>query len=240
MAKDNNRTADAEVAIKEHYADFYSERNPNKVYPVEFVVRTLLGTYPQLKVDRSTFRGAKVLDLGFGDGRNMPLLHDLGFRVYGVEISEEICLLTKKRMEKLRVPVQVETGSNSRIPFGDEVFDFVLACHSCYYVNSGETFADNLREIVRVLRKGGRFIFSLAKTDSYVLQDAISLGSGLYEIARDPYGLRNGGIFRAFASRQEIMDELGSNFSEFSLGLCENDFYGIYEKVWIGTCVKTT
>lgn len=231
-------TPKVETAIKEHYAGFYSERNPEKVYPVEFVVRTFLGTYPLLKLDRSLFQGAKILDLGFGDGRNMPLLHDLGFQVYGVEISEEICLLTKKRMERLGVGVELETGSNSHIPFEDEAFDFILACHSCYYVNPGETFVDNLLEIARVLRKGGRFIFSLAKTDSYVLNDAVSLGKGLYQITRDPYRLRNGGVFRAFASKQEIADELGDSFCDFALGLCENDFYGIYEKVWIGTCLK--
>src|SRR2546430_14394745 len=100
MARSNK----AGPAIKEHYTDFYSERNPTKVYPVEFVVRTFLGTYPQLKLERALFRGAKILDLGFGDGRNMPLLHDLGFEVYGVEISEEICRLTKHRMNRLGVP----------------------------------------------------------------------------------------------------------------------------------------
>jgi SAM-dependent methyltransferase len=233
----NNREP-VEPAIKEHYADFYSERNPGKVYPVEFVVRTLLGTYPNLKLDRTSYRGARILDLGFGDGRNMPLLHDLGFEVCGVEISDEICRLTQSRMERLGVPVRLETGSNSHIPFGDEAFDFILACHACYYVSPGESFADNLREIARVLRTGGRFIFSLVKTDTYILNDAVPLGNGHYRITHDPYGLRNGGVFRAFASRQEIVDELGASFSDFALGLCENDFYGTCEKVWIGTCLK--
>jgi SAM-dependent methyltransferase len=226
------------VAIKEHYTDFYSERNPEKVYPVEFVVRTFLGTYPNLKLDLSLYRGAKVLDLGFGDGRNMPLLRDLGFEVYGVEISERICQLTQKRMQKLGVPAQLQIGSNSHIPFDDETFDFVLACHSCYYVSPGESFEDNLREIARVLRAGGRFIFSLAKADSYILSDAAKLGKGHYQIMRDPYGVRNGTVFRAFDSKEEIADELSKYFTEFALGLCENDFYGIYEKVWIGTCLK--
>ena len=226
------------TTIEKHYADYYSDRNPEKVYPVEFVVRTLLGTYPNLKLDRTSYRGAKILDLGFGDGRNMPLLHDLGFKVHGVEISDEICGLTQNRMERLGVPAQLKTGSNSRIPFGDETFDFILSCHACYYVSPGETFADNLQEIARVLRAGGRFIFSLAKADSYVLKDAVPLGNGHYRITQDPYGLRNGGVFRAFTSRHEIVDELGVAFNDFALGLCENDFYGIYEKVWIGTCLK--
>ena len=228
----------AELAIEKKYEGFYSQRNPGKVYPVEFVVRTLLGTYPGLKLDHATYDGAKVLDLGFGDGRNMPLLYDLGFEIFGVEISEEICRLTRSRMTRLGVPARLETGSNSHIPFGDGAFDFILSCHASYYVNPGETFTDNLQEIARVLRPGGRFIFSLPKTDTYILKDAVLLGNGHYRITKDPYGLRNGGIFRAFASKQEIVDELGAHFSDFALGLCENDFYGIYEKVWIGTCAK--
>jgi SAM-dependent methyltransferase len=228
----------AELVIEKQYVDYYAKRNPSRVYPVEFVVRTFLGTYPGLSIDRSVFRGSKILDLGCGDGRNMPLLHDLGFEIHGVEISDKICRLTQERMEHLGVPVHIAIGNNSHLPFGNETFDFVLACHSCYYVNPGESFEDNLREITRVLRSAGRFVFSLAKTDSYVLNNAEPLGKGLYRITQDPCGVRNGGLFRAFASKQEILDELGGFFSDFSLGLCENDFYGIYEKVWIGTCLK--
>lgn len=226
------------AAIEKHYGEFYSGRNPDKVYPVEFVVRTLLGTYPGLKIDRTTYRGAKVLDLGFGDGRNMPLLHDLGFEVHGVEISPQICQLTRDRMERLGVPAAIEVGSNAHIPFGDGAFDFVLACHACYYVSEGERFSDNLEEIARVLRSRGRFIFSLAKTDAYILNDAIPLGGGHYRITRDPYGIRNGSIFRAFASKDEVREEIGGRFDDLALGVCENDFYGIYEKLWIGTGLK--
>ncbi len=224
--------------MKDQYTNFYSQKNPAKVYPVEFVVRTLLGTYPDLKIDHASYRGAKILDLGFGDGRNMPLLHDLGFEVYGVEITDEICNLTRNRMARLGIPVQLQKGTNSDLPFDDATFDFVLACHSCYYVEPDETFSDNLREIARVLRSGGRFIFSLAKIDSYILKGAVDRGNGHYQITQDPRGLRNGGVNRAFGSRDEIANELETFFSDFSIGLCENDFYGTYEKVWIGTCSK--
>jgi SAM-dependent methyltransferase len=229
---------EAKPEIEKHYGEFYSRRNPDKVYPVEFVVRTLLGTYPGLKIDRSTYRGSMALDLGFGDGRNMPLLHDLGFEVSGVEISDEICELTGARMQRLGVPVTLKTGSNSHILFPDAAFDLVLACHACYYVSPGETFGDNISEITRVLKPGGRFIFSLAKSDSYILQQAAPLGGGHFRINHDPYGVRNGGIFRAFVSKEEILNEFGSRFGEMALGVCENDYYGVYEKVWIGTGLK--
>jgi SAM-dependent methyltransferase len=225
-------------AIEKDYGSLYSRKNPAKVYPVEFVVRTLLGTYPGLNIDRTTYAGSRILDLGFGDGRNMPLLHDLGFDVFGVEISDEICQLTSNRMQRLGVPVIVKTGSNAHIPFDDGVFDFVLSCHACYYVGPGESFSDNLDEIARVLRPGGRFIFSLLKSDSYLLDGATPLQDGHYRVTRDPYEVRNGSVLRAFASYGEVRAELGRRFSDLALGLCENDYYGIYEKVWIGTGIR--
>lgn len=57
-------------AIDKEYGDFYAKRNAQKVYPVEFVVRTLLGRYPRLRIERSGFRGGNALDLGCGDGRH--------------------------------------------------------------------------------------------------------------------------------------------------------------------------
>jgi hypothetical protein len=44
--------------------------------------------------------------MGFGDGRNMPLLHDFGFEIYGVEISDKSVADTE-RMEHLGVPVHL-------------------------------------------------------------------------------------------------------------------------------------
>lgn len=225
-------------ALVKHYGDFYSKKDPQKVYPVEFVVRTLLGTYPDLRIDRSTYRGSKILDLGFGDGRNMPLLADLGFEVHGVEISPEICDLTRDRMGRLGVATVLKTGRNSSIPYEDGAFDFLLACHSCYYVSPGERFSDNMKEVARVLRPGGRLIFSLAKSDTYVLAGATEIDRGHYRIANDPYAIRNGTILRAFASRDEVAKELAVYFGDLALGLCENEFYGVSEKVWIGTGVR--
>ena len=60
--------------LGQRYETFYRERDPTYIYPVEFVVRAFLGSYPRLKTDRSEYAGKCMLDLGFGDGRNMPLL----------------------------------------------------------------------------------------------------------------------------------------------------------------------
>ena len=94
-----NRSRD----ITNAYVARYAASNPTSVYPVEFVVRAFLGTYPRFTTDKTSYAGKRILGLGFGDGRNMPLLHNLGMTVFGVEIAEEFCKLTDARMAQLGV-----------------------------------------------------------------------------------------------------------------------------------------
>lgn len=224
--------------IEAKYSRFYAERSRRHVYPVEFVVRVFLGTYPNLKMNRERYAGSRILDLGFGDGRNMPLLDNLGFAVYGVEISEEILALTRRRLADLRVPAQLQVGRNASIPFDSGFFHYALACHSCYYVDKGDTFDANLSEVHRVLAKDGIFVCSLPFHDTYILKGAKHLPGGHYEITHDPYGLRKGTVFRAFQRKSEVEKALRPLFTDISVGYCDDDFFGIHQKVWIAVCKK--
>ena len=224
--------------IVERYRAFYNQRNPRHVYPVEFVVRAFLGNYPRHQTDASSHAGARVLDLGFGDGRNMPLLHNLGMHIFGVEISQDICDLTNARMRALDIPVETRVGRNSAIPFKDAFFDTVLACHACYYVDPGTRFSDNVAEIARVLRPGGSLVFSAPIGTGYIMRGANDLGDGHMEITSDPYRLRNGSILKKFDNEAEIKTALSPLFNDFAIGACRNDFWGIEEHVWIVVCKR--
>jgi SAM-dependent methyltransferase len=226
------------VKIEGKYDDFYRARNPDRVYPVEFVVRAFLGNYPRHKTDKASYSGKRVLDLGFGDGRNMPLLHNLGMEVSGVEISQEICDLTETRMKSIGIDVNLKVGRNHNIPYSDDFFDTVLACHACYYIDPDTRFEDNLREIARVLKHGGSFVFSVPIGTSYIMRGAKDLGNGHMEIANDPYGVRNGYVLKKFDTEAEIQTALSPIFTDLEIGSCRNDFWGIDEHVWVVVCRK--
>jgi SAM-dependent methyltransferase len=222
--------------IDRKYDAYYRARAAAKVYPVEFVVRAFLGSYPRLKTDTVALRGDRVLDLGFGDGRNLPLLSDLGLEPYGVEITEEICERAVARMKLLGVSFEARVGRNTHLPFADGFFDHVLACHSCYYIDPGERFSDNLAEIARVMKPGGLFVHSLPIGTSYIMRGAIDLGDGHMRIANDPYGLRNGYVMKKFDKSKDIETALSAHFCDVRIGACRNDWWGIDEHVWIVVC----
>jgi SAM-dependent methyltransferase len=219
--------------IEAKYDAFYRKRAAEKVYPVEFVVRAFLGTYPRLKIDAEALHGRKVLDLGFGDGRNVPLLSDLGLDVHGVEITEEICRRATIRMKKLGVYFEARVGRNADLPYADSFFDHVVACHSCYYVDAGTKFADNIGEIGRVTKPGGLFVHSLPIGSSYIFRGATDLGDGHMRIANDPYGIRNGYVLKKFDAPDEIERALSPMFPDVCIGSCRSDWWGIEEHVWI-------
>jgi SAM-dependent methyltransferase len=224
--------------ISRYYEDFYGKHDPIHVYPVEFVVRAFLGNYPRHKTNSSSYSGKRVLDLGFGDGRNMPLLRNLGMQVFGVEITQDICDRVKQRMARLGVDVTLSIGRNNRVPYVDGFFDIVLACHACYYIDPSTRFSDNVLEISRVLKSGGLFVFSAPIGTSYIMRGAKDRGNGHMEIAQDPYGLRNGYVLKKFDTTSEIEAALSPLFRDLEIGSCRNDFWGIDEHVWTVVCRK--
>lgn len=224
--------------IDSGYERYYAERKSTKVYPTEFVVRTFLANYPGLTFKKPVV-GDRILDVGFGDGRNTAFLCEQGFAVSGIEITPGIVDQTLDRLQKLGHYADLRVGRNSSIPFEDEYFDCLLACHCCYYCDEGETFADNLVEYARILKPGGYLVASVANKGSYVFKNAEPLPDGSFRIRFDPYGNRNGYRLHAFGSTREIEQYLSSLFTAFSFGSASNDYYGIQEQVFWVVCRKT-
>lgn len=205
------------------------------------VVRTLLGTYPNLKLDKSKYEGSKILDLGFGDGRNLPLLYNTGFEVHGVEIAEEIVELTENLMQNLGVKAELKKGSNANIPYKDGFFDYLLSSFSCYYIDPGTNFTNNLDEIARVIAKDGYFLGSVGKIDyrNYLLKEVEELEDGHFIIKKDLYnGVRNGYTLKFFKDEEDIVSTFGKYFKDFQFASFDEHYYGLNIIGWFFACKR--
>lgn len=230
MEKDN-------CGINSGYERFYAQRRGERVYPTEFVVRTFLSNYPNLKFVKPTV-AQRICDVGFGDGRNTVFLLDQGYSVSGIEITAGLVQQTRDRIAKLGYRADLRVGRNSNFPFDDGYFDYILACHSCYYCDEGQTLADNLSEYFRAMKPGAWLVASMASRDSYIFKNSIALEDGSFRIQGDPYGCRDGYRLFAFSNERDIEEYLSPWFTNFSFGLANNNFYSIFERVYWVVCQK--
>lgn len=101
--------------------------------------------------------GARVLDLGCGVGRTTRALAERGFDVIGVDIS--VTMVRRAREEYPDLDVRV--GDATALDFPTDEFDYVLFSHGGLdYSHPERKRLEALREIRRVLKPGGLFVFA--------------------------------------------------------------------------------
>ena len=224
------------------YSEYYENKEIKNLYPTEFVVRAFLGSNGIFKninnkISNNVLRKS-VLDLGFGDGRNIPFLSNLGMKVFGLEISQKIVNNCKLFLENNGYYPTLSVGTNEQTFFKANSFDFVLGCHSIYYISKGKTFEDNVNEIFRILKKNGHLIFSIPDKSSYIVKNSKKLPDGYVSILNDPLKIRNGSIIKYFDSKNDIVDYFKPYSKDIKIGKCFNDWWGLNEHAWTVICSK--
>jgi SAM-dependent methyltransferase len=92
----------------------------------------------------------RLIDVGCGGGRHDVTFALLGWHVTGIDISAEQLRFARKR------GIDVVRADAAALPFDDALFD---AAVSIWTHNDVEDFAAVVREIARVLRPGGPFVY---------------------------------------------------------------------------------
>ncbi|MCW4039457.1 MAG: methyltransferase domain-containing protein [Candidatus Bathyarchaeota archaeon] len=167
-----------EDAVKQKYSEVATNPCDSFNFPVGKQFAIAVG-YPQNVVDAlpdslvESFTGANnpqpfinlqkgetVLDLGCGAGLDMyfyaKAVGSEG-KVIGVDISEEMVLKARKNMEQVNVTnVEIKCGHADEIPLDDNAVD-VVASNGIYNLSPNTEAV--LREVLRVLKPGGRTVF---------------------------------------------------------------------------------
>lgn len=100
--------------------------------------------------------GSRWLDMGAGDGSALAILEDAGFVPFGMDLAPRSS--------------RVEAGNFLRCPYASGSFDGILSQCSFYV---GGDVPGALKEAARLLRQGGKLVFSDVTEDVVVLLNQV-------------------------------------------------------------------
>jgi ubiquinone/menaquinone biosynthesis C-methylase UbiE len=97
-----------------------------------------------------------VVEIGFGTGLNLPYYPERVHKLTAVDPNPGMHRLAQKRIQQARIEVDQQVLGGERLPFEDRRFDCAV---STFTLCSIEDVAQALREVYRVLKGGGTFLF---------------------------------------------------------------------------------
>jgi ubiquinone/menaquinone biosynthesis C-methylase UbiE len=157
-----NLTADEGLRVSQETFTRYTSPPRDTAYPLEFA-------YHQL----GDVTGKRVVDFGCGSGANSVLLANRGAHVWGIDISEDLLRLAKRRLavSGREGGATFIAGSAHDMPFPDNSIDVVFGIAILHHLDLDLVS----KEVRRVLKPGGRAIFQEPVRNSPVLRFVRSL-----------------------------------------------------------------
>jgi len=98
----------------------------------------------------------RVLEIGLGSGRNLPLYRTPAREILGLEPSPQLIAMAKHGAPASSIPATFIEGSAESIPLDDNSIDTVVTTWTLCTIPHAEVA---LGEMYRVLKPGGRLLF---------------------------------------------------------------------------------
>jgi len=160
----NNKRID-ETAVGDHYGEWFSRglRGIGMRYVFSRQGLWVINT-PYRRILRAANITAqdRVLDLGCGIGNILIALAEriaFSYPPVGVDVSPDLVRIGEHEIARAAMQdrIRLQVAPATRLPFEDESFDVVLTSHVLKHLDD-EALLTSFREVVRVLRPGGRFL----------------------------------------------------------------------------------
>jgi len=102
-------------------------------------------------------KGSRVIELGCGNGKNLPGMIEKGWDITAMDCSTRALLLCRPVVHEAG-RVHFVAGDVVSLPFRDSTFDAVFSLHVAGHL-AGSGRSKLARELLRVLKPGGQIVF---------------------------------------------------------------------------------
>jgi len=182
----------------------------------------------RLLLDDYLISGEKVLDLGCGHGRYLPLFKEKGIDYFGIDSSEKLIKIAKDEYpgEKFQV------GEALNLPFPDNFFDKIYSIAVLHHVPSEEFRLQFLKEVRRVLKPKGLLILTVWKFHQskeyyllfkYTILKLIEKSRLDWKDIFEPWGKKVKRYYHWFSERELISLVKKSNLKIKDSGITKNE-----------------
>ena len=129
-------------------------------------------------------KGMKILDAGFGRGRNLEYFVKNDFDIYGIDRNTDYIREVSGKITRWNSAFPADRlmkGKLEELPWQDDVFDFVFSIAVLHFAESHGHFKAMFDELIRVLKPGGYLMFRMTSWHTFELSE--KTGSGMAEIS---------------------------------------------------------
>jgi SAM-dependent methyltransferase len=170
---------------------------------------------------------AKVLDLGCGRGHDVAAFMNAGHRVWGVDFAVEALRGARRSLPRLRWLRRrrvklVERDLVEPLPFPDESLDGIYSHLALQYFNDDLT-RRIFREVLRVTRPGGLFVFSVKSIDDPYFGKGDQLAEYVY--------CRKGHVRHFFTP--DHVQELLEDWTDVKIETCRGNYASPEQSVYV-------
>ena len=146
--------------------------------------------------------GGQLLDIGCGGGYLSEEFARLGLQTTGIDLSPNSIQAAKSHARQQGLDIRYQVGAATEIDFQDHQFDIVSCCDVLEHIDN---WPDAIREISRVLRPGGLFLFD---TINRTLISYLTMIFGLEIFPLTRIFAPGTHIWRMFITPEELSSEL--------------------------------
>jgi SAM-dependent methyltransferase len=178
----------------------------------------------------------RALDIGFGTIADLVMLHEAGYEVHGLEVSENAISRAESALKGVEIPYTMDLWEPGTVfPLVSNSFDLAVSIGAIHYnLDQGHV----LGEIHRVLKPEGRFMTTYHGPEFYYTKFTEIVRPGVRRYTQEyPNETMRGIEFVVFDGKDDLKDLYEQHFQDVEISNYRYRLLGQLTSFWLVTGV---